>query len=194
MLQLNVSSAAGLNINTSSVAFGNVPVNSPQTQSITLTASGLLPITVGLATVAGNGFSLSNIPFPIILTQGQSATLDVSFNPTAAGAATGQLIIASTALLNGTAVVNLSGTGVTVEVNLSWDAPSSSDDPVSGYNVYRSGDLGGSYQLLNTTAVTQTAYMDTSALTGLTYEYIVKSVDAEGVESAPSNTTTVAIP
>jgi fibronectin type 3 domain-containing protein len=40
----------------------------------------------------------------------------------------------------------------------------------------------------------QTAYTDMTVQSGKNYDYVVKSVDSSGVESTPSNTTTVAIP
>jgi hypothetical protein len=192
-LQLNAG-AAGLGINATNVAFGNVPVNTAVTQSVTLTASGALPITIGLATVTGTGFSLSGASFPLILTQGQTATLDVVFDPVTAGAATGQLIMLGTSLPNGEAVVNLSGTGALLQVSLTWQPPGSSADPVAGYNIYRSADGGASYQLLNPSVLTLTNYFDANVLSGRTYNYVVESVDAAGNQSAPSNSATVSIP
>jgi len=41
---------------------------------------------------------------------------------------------------------------------------------------------------------TQTAYTDTGVQGGQSYIYYVTSVDSSGVESAPSNTTTVTVP
>ena len=79
-------------------------------------------------------------------------------------------------------------------MNLSWDAPPSSSDPVAGYNVYRTPSGSTSYQQVNTAVLTQTAYSDTTVQAGQTYDYIVESVDAEGNSSAPSNMASVAIP
>jgi fibronectin type 3 domain-containing protein len=62
-----------------------------------------------------------------------------------------------------------------------------------GYNVYRSIG-GGSYQLLNTSVNTPTSFTDATVLSGDSYNYEVTSVDASGVESAPSNVYTAAIP
>jgi fibronectin type 3 domain-containing protein len=117
------------------------------------------------------------------------------------GTTTGQLVIVSTALANGTAVINLSGTGVLFGVDLTWYPPCSSPDPVAGYNIYRSLDGGNSYQLLNSLAAAkaacnvQVAYSDANnLLSGQTYDYVVESVDASGVTSAPSNMASVSIP
>ena len=54
-LQLNAAILA-LSINATSVAFGDVVVNTPTTQPVTLTSTGTLPVTVDGATVTGAGF------------------------------------------------------------------------------------------------------------------------------------------
>ena len=192
-LQLNVG-AAGLSANATSIAFGIVPVNTTVTQSVELTSSGVLPITVVAATVQGVGFSITGATFPLTLAIGQPATVEVTFDPTAVGATTGRLTFLSTAVTNGVAVINLSGTGELLQVNLSWDAPTSSPDPVAGYNVYRAPSGGTSYQQLNSSVVTQTGYIDLTVASGQTYDYIVESVDASGVTSGPSNMASVTLP
>jgi hypothetical protein len=191
-LQLNVA-AAGLNINATNIAFGAVNVNTQATQSVELTASGPLSIAIIAATVEGAGFSISGATFPLTLLAGQ-ATVEVSFDPTSAGAATGQLVIVSTSLAGGATAISLSGTGRLEEVNLNWDAPSSSADPVVGYNVYRAPGGDNSYQQLNGSTLNQTAYVDTGVQSGQTYDYIVESVDAAGVTSSPSNVASVTLP
>jgi fibronectin type 3 domain-containing protein len=122
-------------------------------------------------------------------------TLSVEFDPTAAGAATGQLTVTSTSSTNGTAVVALTGTGTAASyaVDLSWDAPSSSADPVAGYNIYRAPSGSTTFQLLNSSADSLLTYVDSTVQNGLTYVYMVESVDASGVESIPSNTFDVTI-
>jgi len=197
-LQLGASPTT-LSVNATSLAFGDVALNSPAAQSVTLSNSSLLPITVTLATVTGAGFSLVGATFPILLTAGQGATLAVQFDPTAAGSATGTLAIVSTSLTNPTTVVTLTGAGVasvSYQVNLTWDAPSSSADPVAGYNIYRSGDGGNTYEALNPLPLplAPTAYSDVNVQNGQTYDYYIESVDSSGVASNPSNTATAAIP
>ena len=80
------------------------------------------------------------------------------------------------------------------QVDLSWNAPTSSPDPVAGYNVYRSSDGGNTYQLANSAVDAATTYVDTNVLALQSYDYYVTSVDASGVESVPSNTIGVTIP
>jgi hypothetical protein len=60
--------------------------------------------------------------------------------------------------------------------------------------VYRSGDGGNTYQLMSSLGETETTYMDTTPHSALAYDYIVKSFDGSGNESAPSNMTSVTIP
>jgi len=194
-LQLGVA-LPGLSINAPSIAFGNVSLNTPATQSVTLSSTGTAGVTVSLANVIGSGFTISGATFPLTLNSSESATISVQFDPTVAGAATGTLTIVSTSLTNPTVTIGLSGTGVTAtayHVNLSWDAPPSSPDPVAGYNVYRSPSDATSYVQLNSTVITQTTYVDSNVQDGQTYNYIVESVDATGIESAPSNTAVVPV-
>jgi fibronectin type 3 domain-containing protein len=80
------------------------------------------------------------------------------------------------------------------QVDLSWNAPIGSPDPVAGYHVYKSSDGGNTYQLLNSAVDTGTTYEDTLVKAGQSYDYYVTSVDASGVESAPSNMIGVTIP
>jgi Abnormal spindle-like microcephaly-assoc'd, ASPM-SPD-2-Hydin len=168
-------------------------VNTPSTQSLTLTATGSA-VTVSGATASGTGFSVSGATFPMTVNPGASATLNVQFNPTAAGAASGNLTIANNSSNNSSASIALSGTGVTHQIALNWTAPSDNSDPVAGYRVYRATSGSSSYALLNSSATSQTTYTDATAASGTSYQYYVTSVDSAGSESTPSNTATVAVP
>ena len=184
-----------LSINATSLAFGNVIVNTPTTQSLTLTSTGTAPVTINSVALTGVGFAVVSWPTsPVTLNPGQTATLLVQFDPTVTGSATGQLTITSTSTTNGAANIALSGTGEPHEVDLSWNAPSSSVDPVAGYDVYRSSNGGTTYQLLNSSVDTATTYADMTVVAGQTYDFIVESVDASGFTSVPSNTITEMIP
>jgi hypothetical protein len=186
-----------LTISAPSLAFGNVTVNTASTLPVTLTSTGTAPVTVNSGTVSGTGFTMSGATLPVTLNPGLSVTLEVQFDPTATGAATGQLTIHSNSSTNSTAVISLSGTGENMtppEVALSWEAPSSSTDPIVGYSVYRSTGGSAAYQLLNSSVDTQTTYVDSTVQAGLTYDYIVESVDSSGVESVPSNEVAAAVP
>jgi hypothetical protein len=186
---------AQLSVNPVSLNFGSVALNTATTQSLTLTSTSTSSVTVNSASITGSGFTTVGGSFPVTLNQGQSLTLQVQFKPTVAGSATGQLTINSNSSSGSTTAVALSGTGASVahQVNLTWNAPGSSPDPVAGYNIYRSTG-SGSNQLMNSSPDVQTAYVDSTAVSGATYNYTVKSVDSSGIESAPSNQTTVTIP
>ena len=188
------SSGATLSINASSLAFGDVALNTPATQSVTLTSTGTAVVTVSAATVTGTGFSISAVGLPLTLNPNQSATLEIEFDPTTAGAASGQLNIISNSSSNPTAEIGLSGTGATYQVDLSWDAPTNSSDPVAGYDVYRAASGSSSYEMLNSALITQTSYSDGTVQSGESYSYYVESVDSSGNASAPSNAYTVSVP
>ena len=178
------------------LSFGNVPVGSTGTLSLTLTSSGTAPVTISSAAVQGTGFSDSGATFPMTLNPNQSVTVTMQFDPNAAGAATGQLTVSSNSTTGSTTQVQLSGTGTAVqhEIDLTWDAPSSSADPVAGYNVYRSTDGGGTFSKVNSSPDGQVDYTDTAVQSGATYVYEVKSVDANGVESGASNQISLTVP
>ena len=185
-----------LSINATSVAFGNVVLNTMTTQVVTLSSVGSTSVTVSSATVTGTGFSLAGNTYSGTLAPGQTASLGVQFDPTTAGAATGQLTIISNSSNNSTAAIPLTGTGTAASyaVDLSWSAPESSTDPVAGYNVYRANSGSSTYQLLNSPVDTETTFTDSTVEIGQSYDYIVESVDSSGVESAPTSPIAVTIP
>jgi fibronectin type 3 domain-containing protein len=80
------------------------------------------------------------------------------------------------------------------EVDLSWDAPTTSEDPVAGYNVYRAPSGSSTFQFLGSSVGLETTYVDGSVLNGESYDYEVKSADAAGVESVPAGPVPVTIP
>ncbi|HKO17385.1 MAG TPA: choice-of-anchor D domain-containing protein [Acidobacteriaceae bacterium] len=185
----------GLTLATTSISFGTVSLNSPSTQTVLLTSSGTSPVTISAGGVSGGGFSISGLTFPVTLNPGATATLNVQFDPTVSGSVTGQVVLtANTA--GGGATIALSGTGQSnsYQVDLVWTAPSSSTDPVVGYNVYRAASGSSSYQRLNSTVETATTYADNNVANSTSYTYYVTSVDASGNESSPSPAYSAAIP
>jgi hypothetical protein len=187
-----------LTINAASIAFGDVTLNTPATQSLTLTSSGTAPVLVSSITISGAGFSLGSSTLPLTLNPKQTSTLSVQFDPTTAKTDTGTLTITSNSSSKPTATVALTGIGeaaTAYSVDLTWAAPSSSPDPVAKYNIYRTPSGSSSYQLMGTVSNTQLAYTDSSSVdSGQTYDYIVESVDSSGNESVPSNMASVTIP
>jgi Cep192 domain 4 len=187
---------AALTLGSTSVAFGDVNLNTPSTQTVKLTSSGTAALTISAATIQGTGFTMSGITTPVTLSPGQTATLDLQFDPKAAGTDTGALTLGSNAASGGTATIALTGTGTTstgYQVALGWDAPASSGDPITGYNIYRATS-GGAYQRLNSSVSQPTTYTDTTVQSGTSYTYEVMSVDASGEQSVPSNVYAASVP
>jgi fibronectin type 3 domain-containing protein len=148
---------------------------------------------VNSVSVSGSGFTVSQVSLPAKLNPGQSLNLTLTFDPSAVGAATGQLTVNSTSSTNPTASVSLTGTGNPHQVMLNWNPPTGSTDPITGYKVYRAPGGTNSFAVVNS-ADAQTSYADTNVQSGQSYNYYVTSVGSSGVESSPSNTTTVSIP
>lgn len=176
---------SAVSVNSTSISFGSVVLNSPVSQAVSVSSTGTAPATVNSAIVTGAGFSVSGATLPTTLNPGQSLALEVQFDPTTAASYSGQLTI-GTSVSNPT--VALSGTGVSYAVDLSWAAPTGSTDPVVGYNIYRAPNGTTSFQRLNGTIDKLTTFTDSSVQAGGTYNYYVTSVDAQGVESPHSNT------
>lgn len=183
-----------LTVSPTSLSFGDVTDGSNATLGVTLTSSGTAAVTVNSATISGTGFTVSGATFPVTLSPQQTVTLDVEFAPTTASAATGSLTVSSNSSTNPTATVSLSGTGVLHQVALTWDAPTSSPDPVAGYNIYRATGTSSSYTLVNPSIDTLTSYTDTTVIASTAYTYYVESVDASGNQSGPSNSVSVTVP
>jgi fibronectin type 3 domain-containing protein len=82
--------------------------------------------------------------------------------------------------------------GTTAGVSLEW-APVS-DSTLSGYDVYRSTSLAGTYSLLNSSPITTTSYIDRSASGGTTYYYKLTALDSSlGTASLPAASFTTAL-
>lgn len=110
-LQLNAANAT-LGISPTALSFGNVAVNTPATQSVTITSTGNAPLTISAVALTGESFTISGTTFPVTLNPSQAATLSVQFNPLASGSAAGQLTISTNSSTGSTSVVGLSGTGI----------------------------------------------------------------------------------
>ena len=89
---------------------------------------------------------------------------------------------------------NFTATGTTGGVQLAWNADSSTN--LAGYNVYRSTSASGSYALLNTSPLTATSYLDSTAPAGVISYYkltaVASSNNAESNAATASATPTAA--
>jgi hypothetical protein len=193
-----VATSAKLTVSATSLAFGSVADGSSKSLTLTLTSSGTASVTISSVAISNTEFTVassSGQSLPLTLSPQQSITATILFEPTATGAATGTIAITST---GGNSTIALSGTGTaapsTYSVDLSWDPPTSSTDPVVGYHIYRATG-SGAMGMLSSALVTQPSYLDSSVTAGTTYTYEVKSVDSTGVESnSYSNSYVVTIP
>ncbi len=185
-----------LTLESTSVPFGNVNDGTPAYQSVTLTSSGTAAVTVSAGSVSGTGYTISGVSFPLTLNPGATATLEIEFDPTTAGVADGTVTLTSNSSTGSTSTITLSGTGVATsyEVNLTWDAPTNSSDPVAGYNIYRAVTGTSTYQLLNSSHDSSITYSDTTVANNTSYTYYVESVDAEGNQSVSSTSITISVP
>lgn len=178
----------------SKISCGTQTLTGPTTKacSVYLTSAATSPVQVSLSSNSG----ALQVPASVIVPSGATT----GGFAVAASAVTTTQSVTLTASANGvsqTDVLQLEGTALQPtsqhQVELNWSPPSSTPVAVAGYRVYRATP-GSGYQLLNSTVDAGTTYTDTSVQSGQTYGYVVKSVDSTGVESSPSNETTVTIP
>jgi hypothetical protein len=94
-----------------SVSFGNVQVGTSQSQSGTLTNTGVTNLTITQAAVTGPGFSTTGLSLPLTLIPGQSTSFSVVFAPQSTGSASGTLALTNNGS-SSTLSVALSGTAV----------------------------------------------------------------------------------
>ena len=185
------TSTPAMSVNATSISFGSVVVNSPQEQSVRIASTGTAALIVKSATVSGTGFSATSATFPVTLNPGQSISLQVLFDPTKAGTFTGQLAIASNA---SSASIPLTGTGASHQVELNWNAPSSSSNPAVAYNVYRALSGSSSFARVNSSPDPVQTYTDNSVQSGTAYDYRVTSLNSSGAESSPSSKISIRVP
>jgi len=192
-ISLQLSPAlAQLSVDATKISFGSVLLNQATTQIVTLSSVGKAAVTVKSVSVSGTGFSLSSVSLPATLNPGQTLVLTLVYKASITGSQTGLLTINSDSSTSPTLTVNLNATTGGHRVELSWNPPAASSDPVSNYKIYRQTGSNGSFTKLATTA--QPTYTDTTVQSGTTYHYYVTSVSSAGGESKPSNTFIATIP
>jgi len=191
-ISLQLSPAlAQLSVDATTVSFGSVVLNQATTEVVTLTSVGKAAVTVKSISVSGSGFSLSSVGLPATLNPGQTLVLTLVYKATTTGSQKGLLTIDSNSSTNPTLTINLDANASGHRVELNWNPPVDSSNPVSSYRVYRA--TGGTGSFASIAADAQPTYTDTNVQSGNTYKYYVTSVDSAG-ESKPSNTFTATIP
>jgi Abnormal spindle-like microcephaly-assoc'd, ASPM-SPD-2-Hydin len=191
---VGVASSVGLSASATSIAFGNVKVGSPATQTITLKSTGNSSVDISNVSISGSGYTFSGVAPNTVLDPGQSAVLSVSFDPKTTGGSPGKVTISSDAP-NPKMNITLSGAGTSNQqpsVELKWQQSTSSQ--VVGYFVYRGTKLGGTYSKLNSEPESGLNYTDNTVASGQTYVYVVTSVGSDGVQSSYSSPINVSIP
>lgn len=177
----------------SSLSFGSSALNTTLSQPVKIANTGTASATITQDAITGTGFS-TGLTTPLTLAAGQSVTATVVFTPTAAGALSGSLSLAS----NGTSLLKipLSGTGVTPvahSVDITWAASITS--ALQGYSVYRGTTSGGPYSKISPLLSSTTLlFSDATVVSGGHYFYVVTDVNTSGVESAASNEAVVSVP
>ncbi|HEX4794213.1 MAG TPA: Ig-like domain-containing protein [Humisphaera sp.] len=76
-------------------------------------------------------------------------------------------------------------------INLQWEGVSYGAS--LGYNVFRSATLNGTLTKLNSSALTTTSFIDTTAAAGTSWFYQVKSVDTSNGHQSPGANSTVSL-
>jgi len=171
-----------LTITPATLNFGNVALDTTVTEPMTLTAGGS-SVTVYSAATGGSQFVLQGASFPVTISAGQSLSFNVAFTPQGAGINSGSLSFTSNAS-NTPPAESLTGTGTVTQysVSISWNA----SEGVEGYNVYRSTSASGTFLKINSTLDANTAYTDSTVVSGKTYYYEASSVNSSGKESGLS--------
>jgi hypothetical protein len=172
------------------LSFGGVDVGKTAKQVSTVSATGG-SVTISSAESSNSQFEISGPSFPLTIRAGHSVELDVVFAPKKGGAASGTLTLTSNASKKQT-TESFSGTGILPQYSVElWWTPSTSS--IVGYNVYRR-TAAGSYSKINTALDPNTAYTDSTVISGTTYYYAATAVNDSGEESSHSKPLEVVVP
>jgi len=159
---------------------------SPTAYACTVTSTTAAPTGGSVVTLASQSSAVTVPASVTVLAGATTASFTATVNPTAT-------LTASAGGAVKTATINLGATTAAYEVGITIVPPTTSPDPVAGYNVLRSSGTGA-FQQINASLVTGTAYTDATVTAGDTYEYEIVSVDAAGNKSVPSGAAQIAIP
>lgn len=99
-----------LTVTPGTIAFGSVPIGSSAQANVTLVNQTFSPVDIDSITTSGKYFSLlNNVNVPVRVPVGGSYHLTVTFTPTQAGAASGDLIVSTNLTSSARSIVPLSG-------------------------------------------------------------------------------------
>lgn len=112
-----VQQTATLAANPANLGYGNVPVGSSQSVTVSLSNPGTASVSISQATLTGIGFTMSGLAMPLTLAPSQSSSFTVNFLPTAAGPASGSISLVSNAT-NSPLAIGLSGAGTQPQISV----------------------------------------------------------------------------
>jgi len=110
-LTVNPAPAPAIQVTPTSINFGSAVVGSNLSQVLIIKNTGTAILTITQVTETGSAFSVSGFSLPLNVSVGQQTTITVAFQPTAVGAASGNISIVSNAPTSPTSV-GLNGTGI----------------------------------------------------------------------------------
>jgi hypothetical protein len=189
-----------LTISPTSVNFGSRAVKTSTAQTVILTNTGNLSLSISSINVASPAFSVSGVSKGVSLSPNQKIEFQVWFHPGVAGRASTTIAFDSSVGLpplklavSGSAS-NSTGSSpsaaVPHSVTLGWNASNSA----AGYHVYRSEVADGPFNRINAGQLQSTSYKDSDVVGGGQYYYVVTAVGESGSESTYSNEVAVVIP
>jgi len=173
------------------MSFSNVTIETTQSQSGSLTASGG-SVTLSSSSSSNSAFTLGGFTLPVTLAAGQSLPFTVTFAPTATGIASANISFFTSNSAEASETASGSGGTIQHNVDLSWNASTSTS--ITGYNVYRGTASGGPYSRINSALDSALSYSDSTVKSGQTYYYVTTAVDSSGVESSYSSQVQAVIP
>jgi hypothetical protein len=191
--------APALAISPAAVNFGARTIRTSTSQSVILTNTGNISLSISSISLASPAFSVSGISKGVTLSPGQKLDFQVWFHPTATGKAAATISLDSSAgatpvklAVTGSASTSATSTPTTTaahSVTLDW-----TDHNAKGFQVYRSEMSGGPFNRINQSKLEVTTYKDSEVVGGAHYFYVVTAVGESGPESAFSNEVSVEIP
>jgi hypothetical protein len=122
---IEISQEQNIQLNPTALDFGEQPVGTPATQSIEISNTGNLDLTltsIALSDDGGGVFAIVSGGTAGTLAPGAAQTVEIEFTPSAGGAFTGELTIESNDPDAGTVTAALSGDGAAADIALGGDA------------------------------------------------------------------------
>jgi hypothetical protein len=100
----------GLGSSPATISFGNVPVGTNGTASVSLSNTGTANVTISQASATGTGFTISGLAAGLTIQPGQNANFTAQFTPTSTGNASGSISVSSNAP-NSPMTISVTGSG-----------------------------------------------------------------------------------